>query len=318
MRHVPSAVFLRFVALVTLVTGSLGGGLGGGRAFATPFEPGTVPDKVEVIGHLDVDALRKTQIFAAVGGQAAIEAALDEAPPELRPAARSLAQAVRGVSFWRDTEHGALYLETKDGRSLAQLIGKLPAKPQHPIDGVSTYTMGEGDKHAFAAVFGDTLVLADSAESLESSIHVLGGKAPSLAGSNKLPSASRQGVFVFVTIGDNMLGTIQKAAHSKVLQLAIRSLAVDVGETTGLVTANARAEMRSAEALQKARSILDGMRALASLSDEPAARTLLDGVTVTANGLALEVAAKLPVAELVKAIQSKHEKRETHEKHEKE
>jgi hypothetical protein len=102
-----------------------------------------------------------------------------------------------------------------------------------------------------------------------------------------------------------MLGAIQKTAHSKVLQLAIRSLVVDVGEGAGLVTANARAEMRSAEALQKARSILDGMRALASLSDEPAARTLLDGVTVTAHGLALEVAAKLPVAELVKAIQSK-------------
>jgi hypothetical protein len=310
MRHVTSAVVVPFVAVVTLVAG----GLGGGRAFATPFEPRTVPDKVEVVGHLDVDALRKTQIFAAVGGQAAIDAALDQAPPEFRPLARSLAQAIRGVSFWRDTEHGALYVETKDSRSLAQLVGKLPVKSQRSIDGVVTYTMGEGDKHGFGAVFGDTLVLADSAESLEASIHVLGGKAGSLAGSNKLPSASRQGVFVFVTIGDNMLGAIQKAAHSKVLQLAIRSLVVDVGEATGVVTANARAEMQSADALQKARSILDGLRALASLSDEPAARTLLDGVTVTANGLALEVVAKLPVAELAKMIQEKHERHEKHEK----
>jgi len=295
MRHVTFPVSLRLAPLVALIT-LVAGGLGGGRAFATPFEPGTVPDKVEVVGHLDVDALRKTQIFAAVGGQAAIDAALDQAPPEFRPVARSLAQSIRGVSFWRDTEHGALYVETKDGKSLAQLIGKLPAKPQRSIDGVATYTMSDGDDHGFGAVFGDTLVLADSAESLESSIHVLGGKAPSLSGSNKLPSASRQGVFVFVTIGDNMLGAIQKSAHSKVLQLAIRSLVVDVGESAGLVTANARAEMRSADALQKARSILDG-------------------VTVTANGLALEVAAKLPVAELAKLIQEKHGKHEKHESH---
>jgi hypothetical protein len=292
MRHVPLAAF---IALATL-------GFWGGYAFAAPFEPATVPDQVQVVGHLDVDALRKTQIFVAVGGQAAIDAALDEAPAELRPLAHALARAVRGVSFWRDTDHGAVYVETKDGRSLAQLLLKLPAKPAHAIGGTSAYTMGDGDKRAFFAAFGETLVLADSAESLERSIHVLGGKIPSLAGSTKLPSASRQGVFVFVTIGDDLLGAIQKSAHSKVLQLAIRSLVVDVGEAAGMVTANARAEMGSADALAKAKSIVDGLRALASLSDDAAARALLDAVTVTTNGLALEVVAKLPVAELAKTI----------------
>lgn len=292
MRHLPLAV------LIALATN----GFGGGHAIAAPFDPGTVPDQAEAVGHLDVDALRKTQIFAAVGGQTAIDAALDEAPPELRPLARSLASTVRGVSFWRGTEHGALHVETKDGKGLAQLLRKLPAKPAHAIDGLSAYTMGDGDKRAYFAAFGDTLVLADSIESLELSIHVLGGKAPSLSSSNKLPSTSRQGVFVFVTIGDNLLGAIQKSAHSTVLQLAIRTVAVDVGETAGMVTASARAEMGSADALQKAKGIVDGMRTLASLSDDAAARALLDSVTVTTNGLALEVAAKLPVAEFAKTI----------------
>jgi len=292
MRHVPLAAF---IALATL-------GFWGGHAFAAPFEPATVPDQVQVVGHLDVDALRKTQIFVAVGGQAAIDAALDEAPAELRPLAHSLARTVRGVSFWRDIDHGALYVETRDGKNLAQLLLKLPAKPAHAIGGTSAYTMGDGDKRAFFAAFGETLVLADSAESLERSIHVLGGKGSNLAGSTKLPSASRQGVFVFVTIGDDLLGAIQKSAHSKVLQLAIRSLVVDVGEAAGMVTANARAEMGSADALAKAKSIVDGLRTLASLSDDAAARSLLDAVTVTTNGLALEVVAKLPVAELAKTI----------------
>jgi hypothetical protein len=295
MRHVPLAAF---IALATT-------GFGVEHAFATPFEPATIPEKVEAVGHLDVDALRKTQIFAAAGGQGAIDAALDEAPAELRPLARSLARTVRGVSFWRGTEHGAVYVETKDGRGLAQLLPKLPAKPAHAIDGLGAYTMGDGDKRAYFAAFGETLVLADSVESLESSIHALGGKAANLAGSSKLPSASRQGVFVFVTIGDDLLGAIQKSAHSKVLQLAIRSLVVDVGESGGMVTANARAEMGSADALQKAKSIVDGLRTLASLSDDADARALLDGVTVTTNGLALEVVAKLSVAELAKTIHAK-------------
>jgi hypothetical protein len=161
----------------------------------------------------------------------------------------------------------------------------------------------EHDEHAgHVAAVGDTLVLADSDESLEQSIRVLGGKAPSLAGSNKLPVTNRQGVFVFVTIGDNLLGAIQKAAHSKMLQLALRSVAVDVGESGGLVTATARAEMRTADAVQKAKGILDGLHALASFSDEPMVKTLLDGVTVTTNGLALEVVARLPVADLTKVM----------------
>jgi len=298
MRHVTLALLTLGLALGITI------GLPGGRALAAPFQPKSVPDQIQVVGHLDVEALRKTQIFAAAGGQAALDAALEEAPAELRPLARSLARSVRGVSFWRDTEHGALYVETSDGKDLVRLIPKLPAKPGPAIDGLPSYTMGDGDKRAFFAAVGDRLVLADSGESLERSIHVLGGKAPSLASSSKLPITSRQGVFVFVTVGDDLLSAIQKSAHSKVLQLAIRSLAVDVGEGGGQVTANARAEMGSADALQKAKSILDGLRTLASLSAEPAARALLDGVTVTANGLALEVVAKVPVAELAKAIQA--------------
>lgn len=292
MRQVTLTVF---IALVT--------GFGGGRAIAAPFEPATVPDGVQAVGHLDVDLLRKTQIFGAVGGQTAIDTALDHAPPELRPLAHSLVRSVRGVSFWRGSDHGALYLETRDGRALAQVVAKLPTTPAPAIDGYPAYTMAHGSKTGHLAVFGDTLVLADSAESLESSIHVLGGKAPSLAGSTKLPTASRQGVFVFVTIGDDLLGAIHKSAHSKVLQLAIRSVVVDVGEIAGVVTATAHAEMASADALQKAKSILDGLHTLASLSDDLTARALLDRVTVTANGLALEVVAKLPVAELAKTIQ---------------
>ena len=300
MRHVTLAVFLAPVALVAL--GFPGGS--GGRAFAAPFEPKTIPDQVQAVGHLDVDALRKTQLFTAAGGQAAIDAALDQAPAELRPLAHSLTRSVRGVSFWRDNEHGALYVETSDGKSLARLLPKLPAKPAPAIDGLSVYTMGDSDRRGYLAASGDTLVLADSTESLQRSLRVLGGKGGNLAGSNKLPITSRQGVFVFVTIGDDLLSAIQKSAHSKVLQLAIRSVAVDVSEGAGVVTANARAEMGSADALQKARSIVEGLRTLASLSDDATARALLDGVTVTANGLALEVVAKVPVAELAKVIES--------------
>jgi len=293
MRHVPLAIAI----LVTAV-------LGTGRALSAPFEPATIPDAAGVVGHLNVDALRGTQLFAAVGGQAAVDAALDGAPVKLRSIARSLSRSVRGVSFWRDTDHGAVYIETRDSRSLGHLIAKLPATPAPPIDGFPAYTLDDDGSHGFCAAYADTLVLADTLDTLERSIRVLAGKAPNLAGSSKLPAATRQGLFVFVTIGDNALGAIQKSAHAKVLQLGLRTVVLDAGESSGFVTATARAEMQSADAVQKAKSILEGVRAMASLSDVPSAHTLLDAISVTVSGLSLIVSAKLPVAEVARLIRT--------------
>jgi hypothetical protein len=291
---------------VMFIALALAAGLGARRAHATPFEPGTVPDQVQAVGHLDVDALRKTQLFDALGGQAAIEAGLENAPPEVRSVARTLVRGARGVTFWRGAEHGAIYVETRDSHSLAQLLAKLPGKPGRPIDGFPTYALDEHGQTHFAAAYADTLVLADSDESLAQSIHVLAGKAASLAGTTRLTLASRQGLFVFVTIGDGLMNSIQKSAHSKMLQLAVKSVVVDGSEQSGVLVATAHAEMRTADAAQKARSILDGLQAMASLSDDAGLRTLLDGVTVTSSGMAVDVVAKVPVAQVAKLAREAH------------
>jgi hypothetical protein len=297
MRHVTlSALF----AVATLAAG-------GRAALATPFEPAKIPDQVQAVAHLDVDALRRTQLFTAAGGQAAIDAALDQAPPKVRPVAHALAATLRGVSFWHSADHGAVYLETRDAKSLGQLIAKLPATPGQPIDGFPTYTLTGHGTH-YAGIYGDTLVVSDSEDGLQLSIRVLAGHAPNLAGSRALPLSTRQGVFVFVTLGDHLLGAIQKTAHSKMLQLGLRSVVLDVGEAAGQLTATAHAEMRSADAVQKATSMLEGLRAMASLSDDPMAQTLIDGVTVTGGGNAVEVVAKLPVSLVAKVIQNHHAK----------
>jgi hypothetical protein len=120
---------------------------GTSRAFATPFEPATVPDQAAVVGHLDVDALRRTQLFTAVDGQKAIDTAIDHAPADLRPLAHVLAGSVRGISFWRDTEHGAVYIVTRDPRALAQIVAKAPIKRGAAVDGVATFFVGDHDDH---------------------------------------------------------------------------------------------------------------------------------------------------------------------------
>ncbi len=289
-----------------LLTSFMVAAIAGTSAIATPLEPATVPVDVEVVGHLDADALRQTQLFAALGGQAKIDQAVEHAPADLRSLARQLAGSVRGVTFWgAGDEHGAVHIQTRDPAALAALLQKAPVKRAGTVKGTTTYTSTEDEHdHGFAAAVGDTLVLADSAASLERSILVLTGHGTSLAGSRKLPAQMRPGVFVFVTIGDVALGGIQKSAQAKLLQLAIRSIVMEVGESAGVVTATAHAEMGNTEALEKAKSILEGLRAMATFSGDPSARALLDDVTITTNGLGLDVVVKVPVAKITQAIDS--------------
>jgi hypothetical protein len=298
---------MRHVALASLALAAGLAGLAGGRASAAPFDPALVPDQVEAAGHLDVDALRRTQIFTAFGGDLAIDAALEDAPPNIRSQVRSLSRLVRGITFWKEGERGAVVIQTGDTRGVAQLIAKLPTRPIAAIDGFPSYAFDHDAKQSYCTAFGGTLVFAETTDSLERAVHVLGGRAPSLAASRRLPTSTRPGVFVLVTIGDSALNAIQKHAQSKVLQLGLRTLVLDVGEAAGQVTATARAEMKSTEAVDKAKSIVEGLRALASLSDEPQARQLIDAVTVTSSGQTLEVAGKLAVADLAKLIQASHD-----------
>lgn len=274
-------------------------------AAAAPFEPRTVPEEADAIGHVDVEALRRTQLFNALGGQTALDALLDDTPDEYRGIAKSLSRSIRSMSFWYHDSHGVVQVATNDARAVGQILAKAPVKQLRTVEGFPVYvpTKGGGSSGQLALV-GDTVVLSDDAGSVDRAVRVLAGKAKSLAASPKLPSLGRQGVFFFVAIGDGLLGKIQQSAQSKLMQLSARSLIIDVSESGGQVVATARAEMKTADALQKAKSIADGLRALGSLSDDPRLVALLNGVSVTTAGLYLEVTAKAAAADLAKLVQS--------------
>ena len=225
-------------------------------------------------------------------------------PEEATAFRASLSGELVGLGISIEYQDGEPVIVAPIKDSPAEKAGLLPGDVIVEIDGVPTLAIQGGDH--FAAAVGDTLVLADSDDSLAASIRALGGKTATLAGAAKLPLSTRQGVFVFVTLGDDLLGAMQGAVQSKLLQLGLRSLVLDVGEAGGMITASARADLRTAEAVAKARSILEGLRAMASLADEPEVRMLVDGLTLTTTGQTLEVNAKIPVAEVAKAVQQHH------------
>lgn len=282
--------------------------LAGGVAAAAPFEARLIPEQAQGVAHLDVEALRRTQLFAAVGGQGAIDKVLKEAPADVRPLADAFIRSVRGVSFWIDGDDSAVLLRVGDSRAVAQLLAKPPAKISVKVTrspgGYTIYAAGDkGDDPAQIAISGDTIVISKDVASVDRSLRVIEGKARGLAASSKLANGRRNGVFFLATLDDALLDHIQKKAQSKLLQLAIRSVDLDIGESAGVLTASARALMGTAEALQHAKGLLEGLRAVGALSGEPELKQLIDRVTMSTNGLTLEITAKLPVAQLAKMIE---------------
>ncbi|HEY4240496.1 MAG TPA: hypothetical protein VGM88_11810 [Kofleriaceae bacterium] len=281
-------------------------------AVAAPFEPATIPDTALAVGHVDIDLARKTNLYAAVDAAGLTKPhGLDGMPPELAALVPQLTKALRGVSFWRGPEFGALYIETNDARLIAQVIAKLPASgmpitASKTVDGAPTWSFKGHDKDGYLATVGATVILANSPETLEQSIKALDGHGGNLAGSRKLTSPLRSGVFVFVTVGNDLIDEMQKSSHAKIMQLPMKSIAFDVSESGTTMIGNLHAEMANPDAVAKATSIVNGIIALGSLSDDDDAKALLKGVTVTTSGNNVDVVAKLPEAQLTKLLVEAH------------
>jgi hypothetical protein len=284
---------------------------------AAPFEPATIPDTALAVGHVDVDLARKTNMYAAMEASGALAPRFDGLPPNLKALAPAALDAVRGISFWRGPEHGALYIETGDARLVAQLIAQMTMilTPGRAVDGAPTWAFkGHRSMDGWLATVGPTVVLANSADSLEQSIRALDGHGANLAGARKLTASTRSGILMFVTIGNDLIDQIQGSTQSKIMQLPMKSMQLDMTETGTILLGNLHAEMANAEAAAKAKSILDGLVAFASLSDDDDVKALVSDVVVTTSGLDVDVVAKLSEARLVKMTGSRDRRALIHER----
>lgn len=275
-------------------------------AVATPFDARRIPAVADAVGHIDVDALKTTQLYARFGSKLAPDEVSKDMPPQLRALVIALVKSARGVSFWmQDTDNGAIYVETSAPAEIQRLMAALPARGARTIAGKRVQVVVHDKKDVLLVMLGNTVVFTQRPEIMRRSIQAIGGTIKSVASSNKLPRATARGVFFFAALGGSVLDNIKKGASSTMMQVDMRSLLIDAAETRGKVAMHVRAEMTTVDAPQKAKSVLEGLRALASLADEAKqVRPLLDRLRVTTRGKTLEVALDMPASELVKVLES--------------
>jgi hypothetical protein len=298
-RSLPAALALLVAALALVAAPA--------PASARPFDASRIPAGVQGVGHVDVDALRKTQLFGADSALANLKRSDMDLPAELRPVVDYLIDGARGLSFWiGKNDSGALVLEVADGKKLGLLLDKLPHKGELTLAGVKVRRLAFDGDDSLVGRVGDLVVLCDDQASMTRTLQALTGKGKTLAG-RPLPAGARDpGVFFFAALDDQLLERVKQAASSATLKADLTSLAISVGEVKAELRARVTAEVTTAEGAQQIKGVLDGLRALVALAGDDAkeVKPLLDRLQITATGKRIEVSFAMPSAELVKILQA--------------
>lgn len=270
---------------------------------ASPFDASRVPATAEGVGHVDVDALRKTTIYSLVSAKLLKDGKLD-VDPKIRPIATALMNSAQGVTFWMGNDTGAAIVKLSSTTLVKPLLDKMATPKTVTVGGkkVERYKM-PGETTQLALV-GDLLVISGDDPSIARTLDVVTGKAKSIAKA-KVPAPTANGVFFFASLGDKLLDKVKKAAESQTLKVDMTALTIDVGEVSAELRGRVRAVMATAENAQKVKGVVDGLLALASLADEAQkVEGILKRISVTVNGKALEIAVSIPSAELLKIAET--------------
>jgi hypothetical protein len=272
------------------------------RSTATPFDASRVPATAEGVGHVDVDALRKTTLYSLATAKLKASGTLD-ADPKIKLLAEAMMKNAQGLTFWMGEDRGAAVVKLSSTALLTPLLDKMQRKDL-TINGKKVTRYSEKGEDTAIAVVGDLVVLTGDEASLTATLNVLTGKARSIARA-RVPVPTANGVFFFASLGDKLLDKVKKAAESQTLKVDMTSLTVDVAEVSSELRGRVRAVMATAENAQKVKSVVDGLLALASLAEEAKkVEAILKRISVTATGKNLEIAVSIPSAELMKMAES--------------
>ena len=295
-----------FVVLVALPAG----------ARATPIDTARIPAEADGVGHVDMDALRRTQLHRLLAPKLMVHVNSGHENPASRNLVKALIDSVQSVSFWiTKNDAGAVLVQVPDARRIQALLDKLPRRGPIKVAGVNVYRYSldgkaphpKDDDDSLIALVGNTFILSDDTTSLAKAINAASRRGPTLASTRAVvDGALERGVFFFTSLNAKMLDKVKDAAQSQTLRINMSGLTVNVGEVNAQVRVKVKLTMGTPQEAQQIKSMVEGVLALVSMSDEAAeVRPLAKTLKVTTVGKAVEMNASMGAAELVKLIESK-------------
>ena len=224
-----------FVSLVLLVVSS---------AAASPLDPHHLPLGATGVGHVDMDLLRKTVVFAPLVSK------LGEGDANTKEVAAPLVASASSISLWLGPkpERGrriAILVEFPRGspdqqRFVTSVVKTTRAKSVH---GRYETPGSFGDPFTLSSV--DQFVVLGDVASVDGVVATLNGKAPSLSPS-AIPNDT-QGVACFVTLGAPLLEELRHHAASMMMKSAMTSLVVTATQVGSDTRAHGSAVLANAD-----------------------------------------------------------------------
>jgi hypothetical protein len=287
-------------------------------AGAAEFNAGQVPSQARWVAHLDVDALRKTQLGEMVMGH------LKEGTPANQIEA---VKAMFGVDLRTDI-HGFTACGASNKPQEAAVIAHATMDPERLLSLLKlnqTYTgeaVGEGltlhswmdekkpnQPRQYGMFVGDRVVISGGKEAMKAVATSLLGKGDSLATSQGLDTAPFKGaVFAAAANLEGIADRDPKAAMLKNAKSAVVSLS-EAGEwIVGRLVVSTVDEATAAQM----NAMASGMLAFVQLNQEadPQVKKLAQGLSVTQNGNQIQVQIKLPVGEIKEKLEEQIRKQE--------
>lgn len=264
-------------------------------ALAGELDRTRVDANAKWIAHIDVEALRRTQLFQEIRA-ADTEGRLEKGLAELaQTEGIRLFEDLLSVTAWgtsRDGDGAVVVLQTSANvePALVRWQEKAGAK-KVTIGERDCVEWGEGHEAGFSWTSASAdgarrqIVLSKSAAGLQQAMELLDGKRPSLAqttGSELYP-APTTGTFAYVVASGILdgLDTIGgDAAQVSVAARLTKAVRLELGESAGSLFLDLRLRTEKAQDAQKVKRIFDGLLALVGMfAGEPEVTEIVERVT---------------------------------------
>ena len=266
----------------TLLSFLLAGALGAlsAPALADGLDRSRIPQNVQAIVHLDVEALLASQLARR----------LQELDPKLDPdfdlgqqepmlsgvrPLRDLRSLTIFAADARSRRFGAMVRTSDKADALLQLAMAAETYELVPLAGWQVHSWSEGGERVYGAVVplgqsADRLVLlANDAQVMSESMAVLEGRGLSLAAGaqGQLALAPSPGTIVFAATNQPIAELSEVDPSSSVARL-VQGLVLQLGEVNGSLFANLSLSTAQPQDALRVQQILQGLTALASLVSE--------------------------------------------------
>jgi hypothetical protein len=280
-------------------------------ARSEPVELKQVPADAKWLIHVDVDAMREATVIQKAYHKCMemhkdAQKHFDKVREML---GLDLKKDLHGITIYGkdlDRHHGVVIVHADVDQKL--LLEKAQKAPEHKVAKYGSFEIhswthkhGKQSHTAFGTFFkSNVLVLAGCDKAIQAALDVLDGKSPGIT-DEKSPLGGRLAPGAILIVRASALGPQVKCPVLKEAD----SLRVTLGENKGESFYRARLTMKSSEAADQVKSIVEGFKAMVGLShgSDALAMKLVGAIKVTTKDKAVRIAWNAPADDVWTAIE---------------